>query len=45
MPEDFGYRVFTEEITRFRLKVVENQLDLGVIEDRIGYGTVDDLIF
>jgi len=44
LPEDFGYRVLVEEMTRFRLKVVEEIEDIPTIEKNIGFGQVEDLI-
>mmetsp|Transcript_30193 Transcript_30193/g.53480 ORF Transcript_30193/g.53480 Transcript_30193/m.53480 type:complete len:177 (-) Transcript_30193:4138-4668(-) len=44
IPEDFNYRIFVEEFTRFRLKVVEESKDISAIEKTIGFGLIDDLI-
>ena len=44
LPEDFGYRIIMEELTRFRLKVVESVEDHTEIEKKIGYGVMEDLI-
>ena len=44
IPEDAGYRIVVEEMTRFRLKVVENLTDHSEIEKKIGYGQMEDLI-
>jgi hypothetical protein len=44
LPEDFNYRLLVEEMTRFRLKVVEDNRDITEIERTIGFGLVDDLI-
>lgn len=43
-PEEWGYRTFTEELSRFRLKVVEETEDITEIEKKIGFGDVEDLI-
>jgi ETC complex I subunit conserved region len=44
IPEDSGYRIVIEELTRFRLKVVENHQDHSEIEKKIGYGQLEELI-
>lgn len=44
IPEDFNYRLLVEEMTRFRLKVVEDNRDIAEIEKTIGFGLIDDLI-
>lgn len=44
LPEDAGYRILVEELTRFRLKVIETTEDYREIEKTIGYGQVEDLI-
>lgn len=44
LPEDAGYRILIEEMTRFRLKVVETQESHEEIEKKIGYGQMEELI-
>lgn len=44
LPPTAGYRVVMEELTRYRLKVVEDNQDIKKIEQIIGYGHIDDLI-
>lgn len=44
LPEDAGYRIIVEELTRFRLKVVESTEDHSEIEQKIGYGYMEELI-
>ena len=44
LPSSAGYRIVMEELTRYRLKVVEDNEDIEVIEKTIGYGNIDDLI-
>lgn len=44
IPEDSGYRKMVEELTRFRLKVVEKHEDVYEIEEKLNYGPVEHLI-
>ena len=44
LPDDYGYRILIEELTRFRLKVVEDNEDLATIEKLIGHGIAEELI-
>jgi hypothetical protein len=44
LPEDAGYRILVEELTRFRLKVVEDNNDLIEIEKKINFGIMEELI-
>lgn len=44
LPEDAGYRIMIEEMTRFRLKTVESSLDHSEIEKKIGFGIMEELI-
>jgi hypothetical protein len=44
IPEDAGYRIIVEEMTRFRLKTVESSLDHFEIEKKIGFGIMEELI-
>lgn len=44
LPASANYRIFMEELTRYRLKVVEDNESIDAIEETIGYGKVDDLI-
>lgn len=44
LPEDAGYRILVEEMTRFRLKTVESNEDHAQIEKIIGFGMMEELI-
>lgn len=44
LPATAGYRIVMEELTRYRLKVVEDNEDIQKIEQIVGYGNIDDLI-
>jgi hypothetical protein len=44
IPDDDNYRKLMEEMTRYRLKVVENNTDVYAIETAINFGPVEHLI-
>jgi hypothetical protein len=44
IPEDDNYRKLMEELTRYRLKVVEENEDVYTIENTINFGPVEHLI-
>jgi len=44
LPDVYGYKVVSQELTRFRMKIVDEYLSVRAIEDRIACGTVEELI-
>merc|ERR1711907_41148 len=45
MPDNYGYKFLSQEVTRFRMKVVDETLNVRAIEDKIAGGMVEELIF
>ena len=45
LPDEYGYKFLSRELTRFRMKVVDETLSIRQIEATIGFGLVEELIF
>ena len=45
LPDEYGYKFLSRELTRFRMKVVDETMDIREIEKKIGHGLVEELIF
>ena len=45
MPDKYGYKFLCQELTRFRMKVVDENKSIRAIEDRISAGLIEELIF
>ena len=45
LPDEYGYKFLSQEMTRFRMKVVDENMSIRAIEDRISAGLIEELIF
>ena len=45
LPKEYAYRILSREQTRYRMKVVDENMSIRSIEDKIGYGMIEELIF
>ena len=44
LPDEYGYKVLSEEMTKFRMKVVDENVNIRAIEDKIAGGLIEELI-
>ena len=44
MPDDYGYKFLCQEMTRFRMSVVDESMSIRAIEDKISSGLIEELI-
>ncbi|CAI2380025.1 unnamed protein product [Moneuplotes crassus] len=45
LPDAYKYKVVSEELTKFRMEIVDQNKSIKKIEELIGYGMVEELIF
>ena len=45
LPDNYGYKFLSLELTRFRMKVVDETMNIRDIEEKIAAGLVEELIF
>ena len=45
MPDDYGYKFLSQELTRWRMKVVDENMSIRAIEDKVSAGLIEELIF
>lgn len=45
LPDDYGYKFLSRETTRFRMKIVDENLSIREIENKIAHGLIEELIF
>ena len=45
LPDEYGYKFLSREATRFRMKVVDENMQVRAIEDKISAGLIEELIF
>ena len=45
LPNDYGYKLLSREMTRYRMKVVDETMEIREIEKKIGHGLAEELIF
>ena len=45
MPDEYGYKFLSQELTRFRMTVVDENLSIRAIEEKIAAGLIEELIF
>ena len=45
LPDQYGYKFLSQEMTRFRMKVVDENLSIRSIENKISAGLIEELIF
>lgn len=45
IPDVYGYKFLSQEMTRFRMSVVDENLSVRAIEDKIASGLIEELIF
>ena len=45
LPDEYGYKFLSRELTRFRMKVVDENKSIRDIENKIGSGLIEELIF
>ena len=45
LPDAYGYKFLSQEMTRYRMKVVDENLSVRAIEEEISHGLVEELIF
>ena len=45
LPDEYGYKYYCREITRYRMKVVDENMSIRKIEEIIASGLVEELIF
>ena len=44
LPDEYGYKLYCRELTRFRMKVVDENMSIRAIEEKIAGGLVEQLI-
>ena len=44
LPEEYGYKYYVREQTRWRMKIVDETESVRAIEEKIAYGMVEELI-
>ena len=44
LPDSYGYKFLSQELTRFRMKVVDDNMSIRAIEDKIANGLIEELI-
>ena len=45
LPEEYGYKYYIREQTRWRMKIVDEEMSIRKIEEKIANGLVEELIF
>lgn len=45
MPDEYGYKFLCQEMTRFRMTVVDENASIRAIEEKIACGLIEELIF
>ena len=45
LPDNYGYKFLSQELTKFRMKVVDETPAIREIEEKIAGGMVEELIF
>ena len=45
MPDCYGYKFLCQELTRYRMKIVDETMSIREIEDKIACGLVEELIY
>ena len=45
LPKEYAYRILSREQTRYRMKVIDENMKIRDIEDKIGMGMIEELIF
>ena len=44
LPDEYGYRNYCREMTRYRMKVVDENLSIRAIEEKLASGLVEELV-
>ena len=44
IPDDYGYKFLSQEMTRFRMTVVDETMSIRAIEEKISSGLIEELI-
>ena len=44
LPDEYGYKFLCQEMTRFRMTVVDENMSIRAIEDKINAGLIEELI-
>lgn len=44
IPDDYGYKFLSQEMTRFRMTVVDETMSIRAIEEKIASGLIEELI-
>lgn len=45
LPDEYGYKFLSRELTRFRMKTVDENLSIREIENKVAAGLIEELIF
>ena len=45
LPDEYAYKFLSRELTRFRMKVVDENASIRAIEDKVASGLIEELIF
>lgn len=45
LPDEYGYKFLSRELTRFRMKTVDENISIREIENKIAAGLIEELIF
>ena len=45
LPDEYEYKVLSEEMTKYRMKVVDENENIRAIEDKIAAGLIEELVF
>ena len=45
LPDNYGYKFLSQELTRYRMKVVDDNMSIRAIEDKVAAGLIEELIF
>ena len=44
LPDEYGYKYYCRELTRYRMKIVDENMSIRTIEEKIAGGLVEQLI-
>ena len=44
LPDEYGYKLYCRELTRYRMKIVDENMSIRTIEEKVACGLVEQLI-
>ena len=45
LPDVYQYKFLSQELTRFRMKVIDENMSVRAIEEKISHGSIEELIY